>query len=125
MKLTRCILVCASVCLLATSCGSGDGRGPAVTTAAVDPVSGLSRAATAGKVLFSDTSLSASGLQSCSTCHVPERAFSQDPATDHGLPVPLGGPNMDLTGFRNTPSLMYASFTPPFTLDGGPTGGFF
>ena len=32
---------------------------------------------------------------------------------------------MDQTGFRNAPSLMYASFTPPFSLDGGPVGGFF
>jgi cytochrome c peroxidase len=40
--------------------------------------------------------------------------------------VPLGGPNMDITGFRNAPSLMYASLTPPFFLAAGtPTGGFF
>ncbi len=123
--LGRRILVCAFVCTLVTACGGGDGRGPAVTTAAVDPATGLSLAATAGKALFSDTSLSASGRQSCGTCHVSQHAFSQDPATDHGLSVPLGGPNMDQTGFRNTPSLMYASFTPPFTLDGGPVGGFF
>ena len=46
----------------------------------------------------------------------------RDPATDHGLPVPLGGPNMDQTGFRNAPSLMYASFTPPFSSTDGPDG---
>ena len=61
----------------------------------------------------------------CGTCHVPSHAFTADPATDHGLPVPLGGPNMDQTGFRNAPSLMYASFTPPFSLADGPAGGFF
>ncbi len=32
---------------------------------------------------------------------------------------------MDQPGFRNTPSLMYASFTPPFSLASGPVGGFF
>jgi cytochrome c peroxidase len=32
---------------------------------------------------------------------------------------------MDQTGFRNTPSLMYASFTPPFSIEDGPVGGFF
>jgi cytochrome c peroxidase len=32
---------------------------------------------------------------------------------------------MDQTGLRNAPSLMYASFTPPFSLDDGPVGGFF
>jgi cytochrome c peroxidase len=71
-----------------------------------------------------------SGQQSCTTCHVAAYAFAADPSSDgpdHGLPVPLGGPNMDEPGFRNTPSLMYASFTPAFYFDsdGGPNGGFF
>jgi cytochrome c peroxidase len=82
--------------------------------------------AAAGEALFFDASLSASGKQSCGTCHVPAHAFAADPATDQGLPVPLGGRNMDLPGFRNAPSLMYAALTPPFFLDAGtPTGGFF
>ncbi|HTP52874.1 MAG TPA: cytochrome c peroxidase [Anaeromyxobacteraceae bacterium] len=87
----------------------------------------LSPAAALGKALFLDAGLSASGRQSCATCHVATRAFVEDPATDLGLPVPLGGLNMDLPGFRNTPSLMYASFTPPFSIDasGTPSGGFF
>jgi cytochrome c peroxidase len=87
----------------------------------------LSPAAVAGKALFFDATLSASGKQSCGTCHVPARAFTADPATDQGLPVPLGGANFDLPGFRNAPSLVYAAFTPSFFLasDGTPTGGFF
>src|ERR1700678_1314457 len=84
-----------------------------------------SSAAVAGKAIFFDTSLSASGKQACGTCHVPSLAYTADSVTDHGLPVALGGPNMDQTGFRNAPSLMYASFTPPFSLAGGPVGGFF
>ena len=57
-------------------------------------------------------------------------AFASDPTADgpdHGLPVPLGGPGMDEGGFRNTPSLMYASFIPAFNFDsaGNPNGGFF
>jgi len=88
---------------------------------------GLSAAATAGQQLFHDVALSASGKQSCSTCHVAKYAFTADPTAsgpDQGLPVPLGGPNMDLPGFRNAPSLMYSSFTPPF--DGvNLVGGFF
>jgi cytochrome c peroxidase len=108
-----------------SGCGaSGTGRGSTGCTGGDD--SGLSAAAVAGKALFNDKSLSASGQQSCATCHVAERAFTADPATDHGLPVPLGGPNMDIPGFRNTPSLVYASLTPGFFLDDGtPTGGFF
>ncbi len=103
-------------------CGGGSG---AYTGPAAPSDQGPSAAAIAGKAIFFDTSLSASGKQSCGTCHVPARGFTADPATDHGLPVPLGGPNMDQTGFRNTPSLAYASFTPPFSLTNGPTGGFF
>ena len=108
-------------CVLA-ACGGGSDEG---RTTPPTPA-GLSARALAGKALFFDKSLSASGKQSCGTCHVPTRAFSADPATDHGLPVPLGGRNMDLPGFRNAPSLMYAALTPAFSLPGGtPTGGFF
>jgi cytochrome c peroxidase len=87
----------------------------------------LSPAALAGKAVFFDVNLSASGRQSCGTCHVPSRAFTGDPATDNGSPVPLGGANMDQPGFRNAPSLMYTMFTPPFTMTDadGPVGGFF
>jgi cytochrome c peroxidase len=103
-----------------SSCGGG-GTSESSAPAPLAP----SAAALAGKALFSDASLSVSARQSCATCHVPSRAFTADPATDQGLPVPLGGPNMDQTGFRNAPSLMYSSFTPPFSLADGPVGGFF
>jgi cytochrome c peroxidase len=83
----------------------------------------LSPMAAVGKSLFSDVALSASGQQSCSTCHVAENAYA---ATD-GLSVPLGGPNMDLQGLRNAPSLAYSAYTPAFHFasDGTPIGGFF
>lgn len=105
--------------------GSLAGCGGGATTASTPAGEALSAAAVAGKALFSDTSLSVSGRQSCATCHVAARAFAGDSAADHGLPVPLGGANMDQTGFRNTPSLAYASFTPGFSIKGRPTGGFF
>ena len=66
----------------------------------------------AGKALFFDKSLSASAEQSCGSCHVPSRAFTADPATDRGLPVPPGGRHRDPPGFRNAPSLVYAHLTP-------------
>jgi FAD:protein FMN transferase len=53
---------------------------------------------------FDDKTLSASGQQSCSTCHVAACAFTSDPrqvGPDHGLPAPLGGPGMDLPGLPN------------------------
>ncbi|HEY2685036.1 MAG TPA: cytochrome c peroxidase [Steroidobacteraceae bacterium] len=90
----------------------------------------MSAAAQLGQKIFVDETLSVSGKQSCATCHVAAYAFAGDPSShgpDHGSPVPLGGPNMDLSGFRNSPSLMYASYTPTFYFDsdGSPNGGFF
>ena len=112
----------ALVIVTLAGCGGGDDAGGGGTPA--PPAE--SAKAQAGQALFFDQSLSASGKQACGTCHVPTRAFSADPMTDHGLPVPLGGRNMDLPGFRNAPSLMYAALTPAFFLDAGtPTGGFF
>jgi cytochrome c peroxidase len=92
--------------------------------------SALSAGAKLGEQIFEDKALSVSGKQSCATCHVAAYAFAADPSDegpDHGLPVPFGGPNMDEPGFRNAPSLMYASFAPAFYFDseGGPNGGFF
>jgi len=84
-----------------------------------------------GRRIFMDPAYSASGKQSCASCHDPDRAFG--PPNDRA--VQLGGPNLDRTGFRNTPSLRYAhapvAFTQHFlesqvTLgvdDEGPTGG--
>lgn len=90
----------------------------------------LSAAAQLGQKIFADQTLSVSGKQSCAACHVAKFAFANDTSAsgpDNGLPVPLGGPNVDLPGFRNTPSLMYASFIPTFFFDGdgNPNGGFF
>jgi len=112
--------VAVALCAALAGCGGGDSGGVAPAAPA------LSAQAAAGKALFFDKSLSASAEQSCATCHVPSRAFTADPATDRGLPVPLGGRHMDLPGFRNAPSLVYAHLTPAFFLDDDtPTGGFF
>src|ERR1700760_778331 len=108
---------------------SACGGGSASSGGGVTPPT-LSAAAQLGEKIFEDTALSVSGQQSCATCHVAAYAFAADASAagpDHGSPVPLGGPNMNLPGFRNAPSLMYASFTPAFFFDGdgGPNGGFF
>lgn len=115
------VLTAAALCIGLLGGGCGGGSESSASAGSPQP----SAEAAAGKALFFDTSLSASGQQACGTCHVPSRAFTADPTTDHGLPVPLGGIHMDQTGFRNAPSLMYASFTPPFSLANGPVGGFF
>jgi cytochrome c peroxidase len=131
-KLSLCVL-------LASVLGACDGGGASVRdTAAASSSSSsgsattstLSAAAQLGQKIFSDMTLSVSGTQSCATCHVAQFAFASDPTPngpDHGSPVPLGGPGMDLAGFRNTPSIMYASIIPAFYYDAGgnPYGGFF
>jgi cytochrome c peroxidase len=83
-----------------------------------------------GKALFHDPSLSASGRQSCASCHSPEHAYGPPNA----LSVQLGGADMTLTGVRAAPSLRYVQNVPAYTdhyhendgndaEDQGPTGG--
>ncbi len=77
---------------------------------------------TLGEKIFADASLSASGAMSCATCHDPQHAHAQS----NELSVQLGGPNLDVPGFRAVPSLQYISVMPAFFFadDGTPTGGF-
>lgn len=89
----------------------------------------LSPTAQVGKMLFFDTSLSASGKMSCATCHDPAHHY----APANSLAVQLGGPNLNQPGTRAVPSLKYKDYTPPYAdladnPDGvsapGPGGGF-
>ena len=83
----------------------------------------LGAAAALGERIFHDPTLSASGRLACASCQDPASAFA---APAGAGPVPLGGPALDVVGFRNAPSLKYAAFTPAFFFDteGTPTGGF-
>ena len=76
--------------------------------------------ASLGEAIFHDETLSASGLQSCASCHDEQHAFAGT------ADVSLGGPGMNEAGRRNAPSLKYLSETPAFhfAADGTPTGGF-
>jgi len=107
---------------LVAACGGGDGGGGTSSTASPSADT-LSPMAQVGKQIFFDQTLSASGKQSCASCHDPARGFT-DP---NNLAVSIGGPNSDLPGLRNAPSLNYASYTPNFKIDGTGTasGGFF
>src|SRR5215468_10776015 len=89
----------------------------------------LSAAAEAGKQLFFDKALSASGRVACSTCHDPGHAYG--PPND--LAVQLAGAQGTSPGVRAVPSLRYKEFTPGYAdlldnSDGvsppGPGGGF-
>ncbi|MEM5419670.1 MULTISPECIES: cytochrome-c peroxidase [Paraburkholderia] len=64
-----------------------------------------------GKAAFFDPSLSASGKQSCASCHSPANAYGPP----NGLAVQLGGPNLDRAGLRSAPSLRYLRAVPYWT----------
>ena len=86
----------------------------------------------AGRSIFSDPALSASGKQSCATCHAPARRYNPPDATD----IEPGGKGGDAFSFRAPPTLTYLNRIPPYSnhfhetddegdesIDNGPTGG--
>ncbi|PTQ91772.1 cytochrome c peroxidase [Paraburkholderia sp. GV068] len=77
----------------------------------------LSAVALLGKQIFFDPSLSASGTQSCASCHSPKNSYSPDNA----FPVQLGGAHMNEAGYRPPPSLTYLYRQAPFSI--GPDQG--
>jgi cytochrome c peroxidase len=83
----------------------------------------LSPVARIGEKAFVEPLLSASGRQSCSSCHVPETGH----AAANTLAVQLGGMNLDQPGLRSSQSLRYLVKNTAFHFDeeGTPTGGFF
>jgi cytochrome c peroxidase len=107
--LRHCLLLVAA--LAAPSAGyAANGAGDAPTPASL------------GARIFRDTTLSASGLMACATCHNPANAHAQT----NDLSVQSGGANLDVPGFRAVPSLRYLNLNRPFFFqnDGTPTGGF-
>ena len=64
----------------------------------------LSAPAQLGKLIFHDVGLSASGQQSCATCHVASLGH----ASSRGLEA--GGAAFEHTGTRNVPSLRYLQY---------------
>jgi cytochrome c peroxidase len=95
---------------------------PAERRSEVAAMETLSPGASLGEHIFNDVSLSASGRQSCATCHDPGHAHG--PA--NALAVQLGGRNNDVSGFRAVPSLRYMQHVPAFHFkaNGTPVGGF-
>ena len=118
----RLVSIAFSFCLLGSllaACGGGSGS----EAASAPSEAPLSATAALGEKIFSDASLSASGRQSCASCHDPAAAH----APANGLAVQLGGPLGDQQGQRKAPSLRYLAGVPPFALDaeGTPSGGLF
>jgi cytochrome c peroxidase len=75
----------------------------------------LSALAQIGEKLFNDPSLSASGRQSCATCHSAARSYGPPDGRD----VQLGGPHLTSEGVRPPPSLAYLYRQEAFVI--GPT----
>lgn len=99
---------------------AGCGRqGGASTPSAAPAPKPLSVMAQVGKKLFFEPSLSASGKQSCASCHDPAHAF----APGNALAVQFGGPDLSLQGERAVPKLTYLIETPGFSVGPDDTGG--
>ena len=79
------------------------GANPHPVQLVLPPSAPLSAVATLGKQIFYDTSLSASGKQSCASCHSPKHSYGPQ----NNLSVQLGGPHLDQPGYRPPPSLAY------------------
>ncbi|WP_454883855.1 cytochrome-c peroxidase [Sphingomonas oryzagri] len=92
---------------------SGENPHPVVLVRpSVQPLSALAQL---GEKIFHDPSLSASGTQSCASCHDPARSYG--PPNDRD--VQLGGVDMRTEGLRPPPSLAYLYRQGPFGI--GPT----
>jgi cytochrome c peroxidase len=66
-----------------------------------------------GETLFFDVDLSLGRTQSCATCHMPDRAFTDGRETAGGFAASLGDDGTSL-GERNAPTISYARLTPSF-----------
>jgi cytochrome c peroxidase len=113
MKKYNALLVFGLIIALIIASLSGCGGGTSSNANALTAQMALSIPASVGQFLFNDAALSASGKQSCATCHAAGNAF----AAANKNPVQLGGAVLTLQGVRNTPTVMYASFILAFILN--------
>jgi cytochrome c peroxidase len=88
------------------------GANPQPVHLLLPPQAPLSAVAQLGRQIFYDTSLSASGKQSCASCHSPQHAYGPP----NNLEVQLGGPHMTDVGYRPPPSLTYLYRQAPFSI---------
>ena len=95
---------------------SADGINPHPVELRLPPVRPLSAVAQLGKALFFDTSLSASGRQSCASCHDPEYGYNPPP----GRVLQPGGAHLEQVGNRPPPSLAYLYRQAPFSIGPDP-----
>ncbi|HZZ94765.1 MAG TPA: cytochrome c peroxidase [Usitatibacter sp.] len=101
-----CAVAAAALC---AACGSGGSAAPPLP----DDEAKLSRLELIGKRIFFDVTLSNPPGQSCAGCHDSATAFAGNFGSSAGVPFAANGTTL---GLRNTPTAMYASFTPAFSL---------
>ncbi|AHG84880.1 Cytochrome c peroxidase [Bibersteinia trehalosi USDA-ARS-USMARC-189] len=79
------------------------------------PAQGVDKALL-GQILFFDNSLSFQGNLNCASCHNPDHAFVDTRETSANKMVSQGD---DLISFgkRNSPTMLYAKFSPDFYFD--------
>ncbi|HET6599367.1 MAG TPA: cytochrome c peroxidase, partial [Burkholderiaceae bacterium] len=123
MLLRRHAGIWAGTCALVAASLGGCGGGGTASPSSPPARDALSSQAALGELIFEDVSLSASGRQSCATCHTA--ADGHSPPND--LAVQLGGALMGKQGVRKAPGIDYLLTNPAFFFDaeGTPTGGFF
>ncbi len=104
------------------ACGGGSNDTTDTSAGSADQAQ-LSQVAALGKKIFDDVSLSASGRQSCASCHSNDNAH----AAPNALAVQLGGALLDQQGKRSSGSINYLATNTAFHFDddGAPEGGFF
>jgi len=89
------------------------GGNPHPVRLVLPPQQPLSAVAQLGRQLFFDPALSASGKQSCASCHDPANGYNPPPGSG---PVMLGGAHLTSPGFRPPPSLAYLYRQQPFSI---------
>ncbi len=104
--------------------------GLSATMCAAEPLSDMQQL---GKSLFNDPSLSNPPGQSCASCHVANQAFTGNASST--ISAIAQGSTPEKHGTRNVPTIMYMSFSPPFSIESKknekgemeytPTGGLF
>lgn len=125
-------LVGSAVVLALSACGGGGDAAPTMQAAAASTPASAPVAAAAAPVptdpkfvvgdhLFHEVALSASGRQSCASCHEAARAHA-DPV---GTFLPLGGADMRQQGVRSSQTARYLDGAGPFVFNaqGLPHGG--
>lgn len=79
------------------------------------PPNGIDKALL-GQILFFDKTLSRQGNLNCASCHNPDHAFIDIRENSAGQMVSQGD-DPHAFGKRNSPTMLYAKFSPPFQFD--------